>query len=675
MAWLDPPTPVYSNTAPITNWGAPAVLNGIYSDAGGSSRWYWAGPAAPVDAGTNTPTVTGVNPTETQYALYGHTIPLSVFGVGRIGGEIISGPWVENGLASFIISFGVPADPSGTRVLREIAFDSEVVWTGSLTGSGAPSSGGFSTEPITVRFYDGTLTQAADALETTHFGADAVAYRPQILLAVDNLPLANTKFKKIPYVAAVIADTSGDDVNLGEAFERLAYSPWVGYTSSQFETVGITDGLVSGGLIFASDAEFLATIQQFGRFYPKWSILQTDKLRIIDRGSDVTPDVVLDRTRLRDQVVLSRDEQNSIPRILELSTIDPDSDYTIVPSRAQSPRDPVAVTSSVRTDTAYLPAIMDSATRIALVTYTRYHEDTARRKISATATAYGLEIEPGDLVGIQGLGADFPGGEVFRVIETLHGANHTVEFTAEAILRCTVGSLGSGGSGDLTDPHLPAVVLLAGFEGANGATSTSDESPAAHGAATFAGSAKISTGRAKGGSSSLLVTAATNDYITWPDSSDWALSNGQFTIEAWVYPNTLAGLAAHQIVSQWDNTLTSEGWTLYCQGVTLQFDISTTGSDRVFLLFGGTLATAAWHHVAVDFDGTKYRLYLNGVMTSGNLVLRTVFNSTNPLSIGADSTGSSKFDGYIDEVRITKNLARYASDSGFAVPSAPFPRL
>lgn len=425
-----------------------------YIDTAYGSAWYYkVAPAAPAPAPS--PTVvsvsTGVSPVETQYSLYGHIVPLSVFGVGRIGGEIISGPWISNGLASFIISFGVPADPSGTRILREIAFDSEVVWTGSLTGSGVPSSGGFSSEAFTVRFYDGTLTQSADSLETSHFGSNAVAYRPQILLAFENLPLANTKFKKIPYVAAVIADTSGDDVNLGEAFERLAYSPWVGYTSAQFETSGITDGLVSGGLIIAAQAEFLATIQQFGRFYPKWSILQTDKLRIVDRGSNITPDVILDRSTMTGQVQLVRQEPNSVPSILELSTIDPDQDFTIVPSRAQSPRAPVAVTTSVKTDTAYLPAIMNSSTRIALVTYAKHHEDRARKQISATSMVYGFQIEPGDYVGIDGLGTDFPGGETFRILETLHGANYVVEFTAESILQCSVTSL-------TTPPETPPVL-------------------------------------------------------------------------------------------------------------------------------------------------------------------------------------------------------------------------
>lgn len=425
---------------------------GIYSrnTTGSASASAMPSPAA-------VSTATGVNPTETQYSLYGHIVPLSVFGVGRIGGEIISGPWIENGLASFIISFGVPADPSGTRILREIAFDSEVVWTGSLTGAGTPASSGFSTEPFTVRFYDGTLTQSADGLETSHFGSDAVAYRPQILLAFENLPLASTKFGKIPYVAAVIADTSGDDVNLGEAFERLAYSPWVGFTSDQFETIGITDGLVSGGLIIADQADFLSTIQSFGRFYPKWSILQTDKLRIVDRGDNITPDIVLDSSNMTGDVTLVRQEPNSVPSILELSTIDPDADYTIVPSRAQSPRQPVAVTTSVATDSAYLPAIMDSATRIALVTYAKHHEDRARKQISLTGMVYALETEPGDLMGIAELSDDFPGGETFRVLETLHGANGVVEITAESILQCTVTSLTSpppvvGGGGAAFDP-------------------------------------------------------------------------------------------------------------------------------------------------------------------------------------------------------------------------------
>lgn len=418
-------SPLYGG---LYSFNQPGSLAATLFGAGTLTYWGTGSPTGGTALSpASTATSTGVNPTETSYSLYGHTIPLSVFGIGRIGGEIIAGPWISGGLASFCISFGVPADPSGTRELREIAFDSEVVW----------NTTGFFTEPFTYRFYGGTLTQSADALEISHFGANAVAYRPQILVWFENLPLAGTKFGKIPYVSCVIADTSGDDVNLGEAFERLAYSPFCGLTSDQFETSGITDGLVGGGLIIASSSEFLPLIQQFGRFYNNWDILQTDKLRIVDRGSNVTADISLDTTRLKGKIAVSRRGSDAVKKDLELSTIDPEADYTIVPSVSQRPRYPVAVTTSVGKETAFLPVIMDSSTRIAIATFAKYHEEATRKTISGTAMAYGLQMEPGDLVAIQDLGDDFT-DEIFKVVETTHGADNTVEFTATSIFSCNI---------------------------------------------------------------------------------------------------------------------------------------------------------------------------------------------------------------------------------------------
>src|SRR4029077_11059636 len=142
-----------------------------------------------------------------------------------------------------------------------------------------------------------------------------------ILIWFEDLPLANTKFGKIPYVAARIEDSTAGEVNLGSGLETLAYSPWVELTSSDFETVNITDGVTNGGMIIAQDAEFLSFIQSFTRFYRNWDILQSDKVRIMDHGAAVAPDIILDRSMLTDQVTFSRAETTSVPRVLELSTI------------------------------------------------------------------------------------------------------------------------------------------------------------------------------------------------------------------------------------------------------------------------------------------------------------------------------------------------------------------
>lgn len=630
-------------------------------------------PVAPllVPAASAAAAVTGVNPVESAYSLYGHIVPLSVFGVGRIGGEIISGPWRENGLASFIISFGVPADPSGTRDLREIAFDSEVVWT---------AAGGFTTEPFTYRFYGGTLTQAADTLEIEHFGVNAVAYRPQILLAFSNLPLANTKFGAIPYVSAVIGDASGDDVNLGEAFERLAYSPWVGWTSAEFETIDITDGLADGGLIIAHDTDFLSLAQQFGRFYSSWDILQTDKLRIVDRSSTVGADITLDTTRLMDEITVTRQGQDTVRKDLELSTIDPDADYTIIASVAQRPRDPVAVTTSVGKDSAYLPAIMDASTRIAIVTLARYHEEHTRKTISGTAMAYGLEIEPGTKIFISDLSDDFH-NETFKVVETLHGANYVVEFTAAAILKCLISD---------ADDFLDYVVLLMGFEGTSGSTGSpgmDDESPhlwvtAQSGADNgMGGGALIDRSQQKFGRSSISFDGFSAIRFLGLSPGELALLQfgaNDFTVEMFIYPGSVSG--TQFLVGRWDGgfLLGSISWIFYLDGNDIVLNLSTTGVDNIEVARGGTITTGAWQCVCVDYDGTKYRLYQDGVMVASSVSSYTMYNPgtvTPTLSIGSNNLNDAFwYTGYIDELRITNGIARYASDSGYTVPTSAFPR-
>ena len=666
--------------------GEPGFGSGpIYTFDGGQGVGlitYSYGAAGGASAPAAVSTSTGVNATETSYSLYGHIIPLSVFGIGRIGGDIIAGPWVANNAASFCISFGVPADPNGSRSLTEIAFDSEVVWT---------SADGFSAEGFTYRWYPGTLTQAADPIEIAHYGADAVAYRPQMLLWFQDLPLSNTKFNKIPYVAAMIEDSTGHDVNLGEAFRRLAYSPWVGYTSAQFDTSGITDVLIGGGLIIAQDADFLSTIQQFGRFYQSWDILQTDKLRIVDRGAAVTADINLDKTRLTDKVLISRAATTSVPRVLELSTIDPTADYTVVPSTASFRKEPVAVTTSVSTESVFLPMIMDSSTRQSLVTYAKYQEEVARKKVSGMAMMYGVEIEPGDLVALLNLGDDFV-NEVYKVKETTHGINYVVEFVLESMLRCSLVV------DDGTDPDIIYVVLLLGFEdvdGSKGAPGLTDESLKHNGTGSSPNNSQIDTSQFKFGTSSLWINGGSPSVIypaTNPNPAldDWNLSSAnsdQFTVEAWVRFSSFPSISPTQA-----NVIVGTGNTTICwfmgvyQGTTGHNELlfgfvpkGTSTQDISAHSSGANLLVDIWYHLAVDKDSTgKIRTYVNGVPLGSYTPVNSAFQydtSNDELDIGALGLfGGSAMNGWIDELRITKGKARYKTDAGFTPPTAAFPR-
>jgi hypothetical protein len=106
----------------------------------------------------------------------------------------------------------------------------------------------------------------------------------------------------------------------------------------------------------------------------------------------------------------------------------------------------------------------------------------------------------------------------------------------------------------------------------------------------------------------------------------------------------------------------------------LQWDTSTNGSTVNTDITGATTVTLnTWIAWAVDFDGAKYRLYLNGVMDGSFTTVRSLFAATATLSLGT-SFGANRLGGFLDEVRITKGVARYASDSGYTVPTAAFPR-
>lgn len=399
---------------------------------------------------TNAPPITPVTPTFDPKieanALYGKNMPLFVGGFARIGSSPapILGPYLNNGTASFIVSFGVPANPNEFRFIYAIYLDNEKVWT-HPTGGHHSGQGTFLAEPFEFEFRGGALTQTIDALETLHFPGEENAYRPQMILSIRNIPYARfvaKTGKPIPYVACDIGDQTDavdphDGITVGEAYERVAYSPWYGYTPDTFETEGITD--LTDGILIKDNADIIQLCQSLTSVKTNISLLQSDKLRLRDSGANVTPAIVFDRDTLiaKGGVEIVRQDASEMPRELELLTVDPDQDYTIVPSLSKRPRDPVAVSAAVGKRTITLPLIMDAEVRQAAVTLAHYATEQARKKVTFSTTIAGYEVEPGDLVALNSI-ADGIDNEVYKVIETSHNGDFTVTITAEAILRCGV---------------------------------------------------------------------------------------------------------------------------------------------------------------------------------------------------------------------------------------------
>lgn len=228
--------------------------------------------------------------------------------------------------------------------------------------------------------------------------------------------------------------------------------------------------------------------------------------------------------------------------------------------------------------------------------------------------------------------------------------------------------------GQANDPHISSVKLLMGFEGVDGATASSDESPAAHGGASFQGNAQLDTAQFKFGASSLLLDGV-NDSINYADSADWDFGSGQFTVEAWVRFN---GVGTDQcVMGQWRASGSLQSWMLYFHGASsvLGFAYSTTGANSTAVQASWSPSTGTWYHIAADRDsGGTLRVYAHGTMITSAAANVTFFNPAITMKIGVRDDDSRDFNGWIDELRITKGVARYASDSGYTVPTAAFPR-
>lgn len=248
-----------------------------------------------------------------------------------------------------------------------------------------------------------------------------------------------------------------------------------------------------------------------------------------------------------------------------------------------------------------------------------------------------------------------------------------------------VGRVGTP-SGGGTDPSFANVVLLAGFDGVDGATSFLDESASAH-ALSFSGNAQLDTADKQFGSASLLLDG-TGDYVSAADSADWSFGTGPFTVECWWKQNGDIQTTGMVIASQYNTTGNQRSWEINwnrASGSTrnLFFRVSSNGTavielTQVVSLSG--LAANSWIHYALDRDSSGvFRGYRNGVMTSKDAANTgaSLFNSSSAMVIGGRGDFSSLCNGWHDEVRITKGVSRYGDlhgDSTFTPSTSAFPR-
>ena len=224
------------------------------------------------------------------------------------------------------------------------------------------------------------------------------------------------------------------------------------------------------------------------------------------------------------------------------------------------------------------------------------------------------------------------------------------------------------------DPFISNVSLLLHGNGTNGSTTITDNSPTPK-TVTAVGNAQISTAQSKFGGSSILVDGS-GDAATLPNNSAFRL-NGDFTVELWVYPNALTG--ERYFVSHYDFGSAQRNWRfgLMNGSAHLHFNfVAANGATENEISAGVGLTLTTWQHIAVTKSASTSRIFINGIQQASSTALVDLGGSTASLSVGSIlNSGSPAFGAncYIDDLRITKGVARYTSN--FTPPTTPFPDI
>lgn len=218
------------------------------------------------------------------------------------------------------------------------------------------------------------------------------------------------------------------------------------------------------------------------------------------------------------------------------------------------------------------------------------------------------------------------------------------------------------------DADFDKVALLLHFDGANGSTTFTDNSPAPQ-EVTAVGGAAISTAQSKFGGASLGLTGG---FSSVANSAYFDTATGDFAVEFWLRPTSLA--AAAILFNKADAT--SSGYPYQAYVTTsggLVFRSYNASSAGLFTIAtaGGLVAVGTWTHLAFVRFGSTFTVYVNGVASGSATYSGSLPTNVFPMSIGAYSNGAYPLSGHIDEFRFTKGAARYTAN--FTSPTEPFP--
>ncbi|RCG20211.1 hypothetical protein DQ384_37550 [Sphaerisporangium album] len=164
-----------------------------------------------------------------------------------------------------------------------------------------------------------------------------------------------------------------------------------------------------------------------------------------------------------------------------------------------------------------------------------------------------------------------------------------------------------------------------------------------------------------------------SSWVTIPHAASLRLTN-RMTLSAWVKPSTISG---------WRTAMMKEhaggsAYGLYASNGTVPTAWMLKSDATNHYQVNGTagLATGAWTHLAVTYDGSMARLYVNATKVSELAIGGGLMDDGGALHIGGNTKWGEYFSGVIDEVRVynlAQSVAQIQTDMDTPVATSGIP--
>jgi hypothetical protein len=163
----------------------------------------------------------------------------------------------------------------------------------------------------------------------------------------------------------------------------------------------------------------------------------------------------------------------------------------------------------------------------------------------------------------------------------------------------------------------------------------------------------------------------TTDKLTVASTADFNSFGVDFTVDFWVNVDSFAHTYDWLIGNSQANY---GGWNIQLEqsGGKINFLVGNGSSWEINTVSSGTgyaISTDTWYHIAVVKNDTLWTMYVDGTSRATGSAVGHDYTAL--LEMGGSTLFSGRdFDGYMDEVRISKGVARWTAN--FTPPTTAY---